>query len=181
MLRSYFKIGWRNLLRYKGYSAINIAGLAMGMAVAILIGLWMYDELSFDSYHPNHDRIAQVMQHQDFNGAVSTGISMPAVMAEEIRNVYGTDFKYVLQSTWNSDHTLAYGDKIFLKAGSFIEPGVTDMLSLKMVAGTRDGLKDMNSIEGHLVSIMTESPSYSRLLLRKTEMLSLNPIDNFLF
>ena len=101
MLRSYFKIGWRNLLRYKGYSAINIAGLAMGMAVAILIGLWMYDELSFDTYHPNHDRIAQVMQHQDFNGAISTGISMPAVMGEEIRNVYGTDFKYVLQSSWN--------------------------------------------------------------------------------
>lgn len=146
MFRSYFKIGWRNLLRNKGYSAINIAGLAMGMAVAILIGLWMYDELSFDTYHPNHDRIAQVMQHRDFNGAISTGISMPAVMGEEIRNVYGTDFKYVLQSTWNFDHTLAYGDKIFLKTGSFIEPGVTEMLSLKMVAGTRDGLKDMNSI-----------------------------------
>jgi putative ABC transport system permease protein len=146
MFRSYFMIGWRNLLRYKGYSAINIAGLAMGMAVAILIGLWMYDELSFDTHHPNHDRIAQVMQHTDFNGAINTGISMPAVMGEEIRNVYGNDFKYVLQSTWNFDHILAYGDKIFLKTGSFIEPGVTEMLSLKMVAGTRDGLKDMNSI-----------------------------------
>ncbi len=146
MLRSYFKIGWRNLLRYKGYSAINIVGLAMGMAVALLIGLWMYDELSFDTYHTNHDRIAQVMQHRDFNNEISTGISMPAVMGGEIRNVYGTDFKYVLQSSWNFDHTLAYGDKIFLKPGSFIEPGVTEMLSLKMVAGTRDGLKDMNSI-----------------------------------
>lgn len=146
MFRSYFKIGWRNLLRYKGYSAINIAGLAMGMAVAILIGLWMYDELSFDTYHPNRDRIAQVMQHADFNGEISTGISMPAVMGEEIRNVYGTDFKYVLQSTWNFDHTLAYGDKVFLKTGSFFEPGVTEMLNLKMIAGTRDGLKDMNSI-----------------------------------
>ena len=146
MFRSYFKIGWRNLLRNKGYSTINIAGLAMGMAVAILIGLWMYDELSFDSYHPNYDRIAQVMQHTDFNGAISTGISMPAVMGEEIRNVYGTNFKYVLQSSWNSDHTLAYGDKIFLKPGSFFEPGVTEMLSLKMIAGTRNGLKGMNSI-----------------------------------
>ena len=146
MFRSYFKVGWRNLLRYKGYSAINISGLAMGMAVALLIGLWMYDELSFDTYHPNHDRIAQVMQHQVFNGSISTGISMPAVMGEEIRNVFGTDFKHVLQSSWNSDHTLAHGDKIFSKSGSFMEPGVTELLSLKMVAGTRDGLKDMNSI-----------------------------------
>src|SRR5687767_11754609 len=47
MYKSYFKIGWRNLLRNKGYSVINIGGLATGMAVAILIGLWIYDELSF--------------------------------------------------------------------------------------------------------------------------------------
>src|ERR1041385_7027178 len=48
MYQSYFKIGWRNLLRNKGYSFINIGGLALGMAVSILIGLWVYDEISFD-------------------------------------------------------------------------------------------------------------------------------------
>ena len=62
MYKSYFKIGWRNLLKNKGYSFINIGGLALDMTVAMLIGLWMHDELTFDSYHPNHDRIAQVMQ-----------------------------------------------------------------------------------------------------------------------
>ena len=77
MYKSYFKIGWRNLLQNKGYSFINIGGLALGMAVAILIGLWMYDELSFDTYHPNHDRIAQVMQHQVYNGVISTGFPIP--------------------------------------------------------------------------------------------------------
>jgi putative ABC transport system permease protein len=147
MIKSYFKIAWRNILRSKGYSFINISGLALGMAVAILIGLWMYDELTFNTYHSNYERIAQVMQHQTFNGKVGSQVANPAVMAEEIRNVYGSDFKYVLQSSWNFDHTLTYGDKMFLKPGSYFEPEVTDMLSLKMIKGSKDGLKkDMNSI-----------------------------------
>ena len=62
MYRNYFKIGWRNLFKHKGYSLINIGGLAVGMAVAILIGLWVYDELSFNKYHKNYDRLAWVMQ-----------------------------------------------------------------------------------------------------------------------
>ena len=48
MIKNYFKIAWRNLIKNKGYSAINIGGLAVGMAVAMLIGLWVYDELTFD-------------------------------------------------------------------------------------------------------------------------------------
>lgn len=146
MFKSYFKIGWRNLLRDKGYSFINIFGLAMGMSVAILIGLWMYDELTYDTYHENYERIAQVMQHQTFNGEIGTQTANPALMAEEIRSVHGGDFKYVLQSSWNYGHTLTYGDKMFNKDGSYFEPGVAEMLSLKMVYGTRDGLKEMNSI-----------------------------------
>lgn len=147
MITSYLKISWRNLLRNKGYSFINISGLALGMAVSILIGLWIRDELTFDSYHQNYDRIAQVMQHQTFNGKIGSQTANPAAMAEEIRNVYGSDFKYVLQSSWNFDHTLTHGEKMFLKPGSFFEPQVTDMLTLKMIRGSRDGLnKDMNSI-----------------------------------
>src|SRR6184192_2489247 len=58
MYKSYFKIGWRNLLRNKGYSFINVGGLALGMAVAMLIGLWVYDEISFNKYHRNYEQIA---------------------------------------------------------------------------------------------------------------------------
>ena len=61
MYKSYFKIGWRNLAKNKGYSFINIGGLAMGMAVAMFISLWIYDELSFNTYHRNYNRIARVM------------------------------------------------------------------------------------------------------------------------
>lgn len=146
MYTSYFKVAWRNLWKNKTYSFINIGGLAVGMGVAILIGLWIYDELQYNKYHANYERIAQVMQHQTFNGEVGTQEANPAVMAEEIRSVYGSDFKYVVQASWNFDHTLTVGDKMLLIPGSYFEPEVPHMLTLEMISGTRDGLKDMNSI-----------------------------------
>jgi putative ABC transport system permease protein len=146
MLKNYFKIAFRNLIRQKGYSFINIAGLASGMAVAILIGLWIWDELSYDRYHQNYDRIAQVWQHNVYNGVVQSQISNPYQMAEEIRSNFGSDFKYVLQASWNSTHILSFGEKKFNKDGYFFEPEVTEMLTLKMLKGTRDGLKEPYSI-----------------------------------
>ena len=146
MLKNYFKIAFRNLIRQKGYSFINIAGLASGMAVAILIGLWIWDELSYDRYHQNYDRIAHVWQHNVYNGVVQSQISNPYLMAEEIRNNFGSDFKYVLQASWNSTHILSFGEKKFNKDGYFFEPEVTEMLTLKMLKGTRDGLKEPYSI-----------------------------------
>jgi ABC-type antimicrobial peptide transport system permease subunit len=146
MIRNYFKIAWRNLIKNKGYSAINIGGLAVGMAVAILIGLWIWDELSFDKYHKNYDKIVRVMQHQNFNGETMTQVSNPYLLSAEIRNKFGSDFKYVVQSSWNDQHTLTYGEKKLLKSGSFFEPEVAEMFSLKMVKGTRNGLKEPYSI-----------------------------------
>lgn len=146
MIKNYFKVAWRNLIKSKGYSAINIGGLAVGMAVAMLIGLWVYDELSFDKYHKNYDRIAQVMQHANFNGEVETQNANPAVMGPELRNKFGSDFKYVVQASWTGGHLLSVGDKHINKVGIFFEPDAPDMLTLKMLKGTRAGLKDPYSI-----------------------------------
>lgn len=146
MLKNYFKIAFRNLAKQKGYSFINIAGLATGMAVAILIGLWISDGLTYNTYHPNYDTIAQVWQNNVYNGEVQSQVSNPYVMGEEIRSKYGSDFKYVLQATWNFTRILTVGEKKFNKDGYYFEPEVTEMLSLKMLKGTRDGLKDPYSI-----------------------------------
>ena len=64
MLKNYIKIAWRNLLKNRTSSFINISGLAIGMAVAVLIGLWIWDELSYNKNFENYDRIGQIMQHQ---------------------------------------------------------------------------------------------------------------------
>ncbi|MBO9203341.1 MULTISPECIES: ABC transporter permease [Niastella] len=146
MFTNYLKTAWRNLFKNRTSSIINISGLAVGMAVTILIALWINDEVSFDSYHKNYDRIVQVMQHQLFNGKYESQVANPYVMAEEIRRTYGNGFKYVIQASWNYNHGLAYGDKLFLKPGSYFEPQVVDMLGLKMLAGSKDGLQEMNSI-----------------------------------
>ena len=146
MLQNFLKIAFRNLIKNKGYSAINIGGLAVGMAVAMLIGLWIYDELSFDKYHKNYSQIAQVMQHSNFNGETNTQTAIPIPLANELRSSYGNDFKYILLSSWTEGHSLSFGDKKLWKSGNYIEPQAPDMLSLKILQGSKDGLKDTYSV-----------------------------------
>ena len=146
MIRNYFKIAWRNILINKSSSMINIGGLSVGMAVTMLIGLWIYTELSFDKHHENYDHIAQVWQHNNYNGNIGSQVSNPAAMAGAIRDDFGSDFKYVLQSSWTNDLALSFGDKVFFKTGNYMEPEVAEMLTLKMLRGNRDGLKEMHSI-----------------------------------
>ncbi|WP_336517892.1 ABC transporter permease [Pollutibacter soli] len=146
MIKSYFKIAWRNLVKSKGYSTINIGGLAVGMAVAILIGLWVHDELSFNKYHQNYDRIAQVMQHANFNGRIGTQTANPAVMGPELRAKYGSDFKYVVQSSWTGSQLFSIGNKHLPITGNFFDADAPEMFSLKMISGSRSGLKDPYSV-----------------------------------
>jgi len=61
MLKNYLKIALRNIIRYKGYSFINIAGLAVGLACSILISLWVIDELSYDQFYNNTDSLYRVI------------------------------------------------------------------------------------------------------------------------
>lgn len=138
MIKNYFRIAIRNIRKHLAYSLINIAGLAAGMAVALLIGLWIRDELTYNKYHKNYDRIAQVWQHSTHNGVKISGVSNPHLMAEEIRSNFGGDFKYVLQSTWNFSRTLSVDDKVFNKFGMYWEPQVIDMLSLRLLRGNPD-------------------------------------------
>ena len=146
MIKNYFKIAWRNLVRSKGYSAINIGGLAVGMAVAILIGLWIYDELTYDKFHKSYDRIAQVMQHQTFNGDRSTGQAIPMPLVTELKNKYGSNFKHLVMASWQGDRILSYGDKKISIEGNFMDVPAPEMLSLKMVKGNYECLKDPYSI-----------------------------------
>jgi len=146
MYRSYFKIGWRNLLRNKGYAAINIGGLALGMSVAMLIGLWIYDELSFNKYHKNNDRIARILFHGADKGEWWTATWTPIPLGPELRKSFGDDFEHVVTSTYLQNRAISFEDKKFGQQGQFMDPAAPEMLTLEMVSGTRSGLADMNSI-----------------------------------
>jgi ABC-type antimicrobial peptide transport system permease subunit len=146
MIKNYFKIAWRNLIKSKGYSAINISGLSVGMAVAILIALWIQDELSFDKYNKNYDRVAQVMQHQTFNNYKGTENSIPMPLVPELKNMYGSDFKYLVMASWQGGYILSYNDKKLSIDGNYMDVDAPKLLSLKMLKGTAEGLKDPHSI-----------------------------------
>jgi ABC-type antimicrobial peptide transport system permease subunit len=146
MFKNYLKIAFRNLLKHKGYSIINITGLSAGMAIAMLIGLWIWDELTFDRYNKHYDRIAQVMQNQTISGGIGTWAAMPYPTGDAIRSSYGDYFSRVIMSSWTQTRLLAAGDKRFVKNGNFMEPEGPEMLDLRMISGSIAGLKDPHSI-----------------------------------
>lgn len=146
MIKNYFTIAWRNLLKNKSSTFINIGGLALGMAVAMLIGFWIYDELSYDQYHKNYRHIARVMQNQTANGKVWTQRSLPYPLGEELQAKHGSDFKYIVRSSWQGDHILSLGEQKVVKGGAYMDVDAAKLLTLKMLKGTNDGLKEMNSV-----------------------------------
>jgi len=146
MLKNYLKTAWRNLLRNRASSFINISGLAIGMAVAVLIGLWIYDELSFNKNFKNHNRIAKVIQNVSNNGEVQTWMSVPYPLAEELRKNYGSDFKQVVLSTGINDHILSHDDKKLTKSGAFFEKNAPELFTMKMLRGNLNSLSDPSSI-----------------------------------
>ncbi len=145
MLNSYFKIGWRNMLKSKGYSIINIAGLATGMAVAMLIGLWTLDELNYDKYFKNYDRIGKLYHHLSFDGNIYTHEGVPHPFGIELKNNIA-GFETVVMATDPGEHILGRKDASFTKTGMFVGPDFFDMFSIQMLEGTGDVLKNPHSV-----------------------------------
>ena len=119
MFKNYFKIAWRNLIKNKMHSILNIAGLAAGMAVAMIIGLWIYDEVSANKQFKNYDSIYQVMMNQTFDGKRGSQTALPYPIGEELKTKY-PDLKAVAMCDWGQNHSLVYGEKKISKYGHFI-------------------------------------------------------------
>lgn len=146
MFRNYLSIAWRNLAKNKVPSFLNIAGLATGLAVAILIGLWAWDELTYNHYHNNHSRIAQVMQHQTFGGITKTGPAIPLPLKPVLEKSYSDDFKYLVMASWTWDHIVSVNNKHLTRDGIYMDEQAPEMLQLHMIAGNHQGLHDRSSI-----------------------------------
>ncbi|NOT73544.1 MAG: FtsX-like permease family protein [Cyclobacteriaceae bacterium] len=156
MLRAYFTIAWRNLAKTKGYSFINIGGLALGMSVALIIGLWVNDELSFNKYHDNYDQIGQIMKAGTFQGKHYSGQNyLQYPMLNELRTTYGANFKYVVPRQGKYDAILSIDEKKISKTGTNIGEDGPEMFTWKMLYGGRGGLKDTQSI------MISESTSHA--------------------
>jgi putative ABC transport system permease protein len=147
MFKSYFKIGWRNLVKTKGYSLINIGGLALGLSVAGIIALWVYDELSFNKYHQNYSTITQIMKGGNYEGKYYEGQRyLPYPLLPELTNTYGQNFKHIVPSSGTWDYILSTDDKAITATGSYVGSGAPEMFTFKMIYGNWSGLKEMESV-----------------------------------
>ena len=145
MLKNFFKMTGRQWRSSPSYSLINLGGLTAGLAITLLIGLWINDELSFDHNFTNHSRLARLMDTQPSGAGVSTGELLPPPLAAELRARDGRFFKHLALVFPNFPHVLATGEKKITASGEWAQPDWPEMLSLKMISGTRDALKDPSS------------------------------------
>src|SRR5215510_1953746 len=83
MFRNYIKTAWRSLSKNKLYALLNIAGLTFGLSCFLLIGLYLFDELTFDQQHRRADRIYRVVEHKTVNGEATTTAAASYKLAEE--------------------------------------------------------------------------------------------------
>jgi len=146
MIKSYFKIAWRNLWKNKSLSFINIVGLAIGMAFAMLIGLWIRYETSFDSFQKNGDRIALVQKHTLFNNNRNTQESTPLPLYYELKSNY-PEVKRATRMDFGDQHSLVVGSNKFNKQGRYVDPDFLEMFSFPLMKGNvKTALSDLNSI-----------------------------------
>ena len=146
MIRNYFKIAFRNLIKNKVYSLINISGLAIGMAATILIGLWVADELGYNNHFENNETIAQIYQHQSNNGVVQTGPSIPRPLEFALREDHSDNFKHIIMSSWTQQRYLKFGETNIYRPGNAMQESAPEMLNLEIIEGVKMGLKEKNSI-----------------------------------
>ncbi|MFT3935027.1 MAG: ABC transporter permease [Chitinophagaceae bacterium] len=146
MLKNYFKIAWRNILRSKGYSALNVFGLATGMAVALVIGLWVYNEYSYDKFLPEYDQLYRVQRNFNSNGDTLTFRSTSLRLAEALRTQI-PEIEYVAESGGTGSHGLMVGDKKFFMQGAIYGNDFLKMFKFPLVQGDANTvMKDPYSI-----------------------------------
>lgn len=152
MLRNYFKVILRNVNRNKGYSLINIAGLAIGMACCILIAMWLVDELSFDRYHENADRIYRVGHVLTLGGnsrsAPLVSLPMAPAMVDEFPEVINA-----VRFSKSGRTSVRYGDMVFYEEGIlFADSSVFDIFSFTLVEGD-----PANALAAPYTAVLTET------------------------
>src|SRR5450432_1597202 len=141
MFRNYFKIGWRNLIRHKTYAFINMVGLSMGMACAILLFSLIRFQLSFDTFHQNKDRIYRIVSelHDEWIG-YSAGVPQP--LGKAFRNDFSFAEKTARVVTYRNTVLSIPGGKEIKKfqeeqGVAFAEPAFLDIFDFPLVYGNQ--------------------------------------------
>jgi ABC-type antimicrobial peptide transport system permease subunit len=135
MLKSYLKIVLRNIKRHKGYSFINITGLALGMACCLLITIWVLDELSYDKFHENAASLYRVEENQDYSGRQLHVNLTPHPLAPPLKD----EIPEIIDATryvWAGGLLFHYGDKVFFEDNiRAVDPSFFQMFTFPLLKG----------------------------------------------
>jgi putative ABC transport system permease protein len=135
MFKNYLTVALRNVRRHKGFSVINIAGLAVGMAASILIAVFVLHELSFDRHHEKADRIYRVVAQFDPVGEKRGAYTVPP-MAQAMLDELPEIEHAVRLSLWPSNDLVRYEDKLFLEKGViFADASIFDVFTIPFILG----------------------------------------------
>src|SRR6185312_14684304 len=146
MFKNYFITSWRNLTRDKNYSSFNILGLAIGMGVALLIGLWVQYQYSYDRWLPQYKQAYRLMVRSTNNGEVNAGYATQLPLADVVKKEI-PEIRYVARVDWFGNHSLVVKDKKFYSNGGFVGEDFLHIFPYPLLEGNAaEVLKDPASI-----------------------------------
>lgn len=148
MFKNYVKIAFRNLIRYKGISAVNIIGLATGMAAFVLVALYFQNEFSYDKFNDNFDRIYRVQHYVLAKDEISEKIYTPYPVADFLRENYPElERATVLKRIGDESLSINGTGRFFEHGGYYAKPSVFDMFTFKYISGNpQEALASPNQI-----------------------------------
>src|SRR5690348_2809602 len=121
MVRNYLLVAFRNMLRNKAFSAINVLGLGLGIGCSLLIFLWVRDESSVDKFHQNGPQLYSLFERQYHDGAVFANHNTPGMLSQELKKVY-PEVVHATSYAWNHLNTFEANDKVLKVDGNYAHP-----------------------------------------------------------
>ncbi len=137
MIRNFFKVAFRNLSRNKAFSIINIAGLSIGMASAILILLWVQNEISYDRFHANSERLYQVWNREKVDNKVECWSTTPEILGPALKQNY-PEVEKETRVNWNQTLLFSVDEKRLNVSGTMVDPDFLTMFGFPLLKGNQN-------------------------------------------
>ncbi|SNY94918.1 ABC transporter permease [Flagellimonas pacifica] len=176
MLKNHVKIAWRSLLKNKGYTSLNIFGLAIGITCASLILLWVDDEMSFDSHFPKQDLVYYVPTNQLYEGEWSTFYSTPMLLAQDLKD----EIPEITRAVATSPENLLFteGEKGINRRGRYANSDFFEIFSLQFLEGDKNTA--FNTPDAIVLTQKTASDLFGANVPVLNKVLRVNNKENYI-
>lgn len=176
MFKSHIKIAWRSLFKNKGYTSLNIFGLAIGITCASLILLWVDDEMSFDSDFPKQDLVYYVPTNQLYEGEWSTFYSTPMLLAQDLKD----EIPEISRAVATSPENLLFteGEKGINRRGRYANSDFFEIFSLQFLEGDKNTA--FNTPDAIVLTQKTASDLFGANVPVLNKVLRVNNKENYI-